>query len=346
MSNHLSTSALYGLLICSAVGGRLLTAEDAKLLPPSPSSLGDVSSGRLIAVPNVASPRSEFAGIWSSSGESLAALGAAGLVRPQPVSAPVRDLCNDSAIVASPSRPVWDSGAATTQCGNLETDYGWQYQPMSMGVHQQSFATSLRYGLTPRMDLRWGLTNRIYQGGGGLPEAQGIGDQSLSTTLRFLEQGAHAPAMAFSYGVKIPMANPAKGFGTGFTDHSFVLVASRDLGKLHVDSNVMGVLGGSSRGFDGATLAGLALSRPVTPKLTAFLETCGGSQPGTSDRAGTALLGATYSLKPHLVFDVAIARTYTAAISRTQFTAGCTYSRRAGFPTLPKGSKIARLLGR
>jgi hypothetical protein len=31
--------------------------------------------------------------------------------------------CELEELVAAPSRPVWTAGAATTQCGSLETDY-------------------------------------------------------------------------------------------------------------------------------------------------------------------------------------------------------------------------------
>jgi len=256
------------------------------------------------------------------------------------------DPCNGGEVVASPSRPMWDGGAVATPCGNLETDYGWQYQPMGMGVRQQVLMSSIRYGLTQRMELRWGMVNQIAQRGGGTRPLKGVGDQCLSTTYRFLDQGAWRPAMAVSYGAKIPTANPAKGFGSGFVDHQFVLLASRDLGKSHVDFNMVGIVAGAPRGHEGAAQFGMALSRPVSGRLTLILESCGGPQPGTSNRFGAALAGATFNLRPNLVVDAAYSRQYTAGAPREMVLAGITWARRLRLGPTARNSTIARLLGR
>lgn len=78
-----------------------------------------------------------------------------------PLSLP--DPCALGEVVANPTRPNWDTSASTTQCGVVETDYGWLDQSMGAGVRQQMLVSSLRYGLTPRLDLRWGLTNHMSQ---------------------------------------------------------------------------------------------------------------------------------------------------------------------------------------
>jgi hypothetical protein len=56
--------------------------------------------------------------------------------------------------------------------------------------------------------------------------------------------------------------------------------------------------------------------------------------------------GVSYSLKPWLVLDGAYTKTYTAGSPRQQILFGITGSVRPGFRTLPKESKIGRLLGR
>jgi hypothetical protein len=236
--------------------------------------------------------------------------------------------CNQPELTAAPSRPNWTGGAATTQCGNLETDYGWLWQGMGDGVRQTMLPLSVRYGLTPRMDVRWGLPAHIGQSGGGTPALQGVSDQWVSTTYRFKEQGQRVPAMALSYGFKIPTANPAKGFGTGYADHQLVFIASRDLGKAHLDFNTVGTLAGGPGGSDGAVQYGLALSQAATKRLTWILETDGGPQPGTVDRFGQTLGGVQCSLRPWLVVDAAYARAWTAGSPRQQFTVGWTWSSR------------------
>jgi hypothetical protein len=219
-------------------------------------------------------------------------------------------------------------------------------QPMGGGVQQQMLVSSVRHGLTPKLDMRWGLTSHIVQTGGGTAPLEGISDQWASARYRFVEQGHIVTAMAFLYGVKIPTANPAKGFGSGFSDQQYIFIASRDLGKNHFDFNSVGTMTGGANGHDGAAQFGLALTRPLSPKLSWILESYGGPQPGTSDRFGAAFTGATYALRPGLVFDTAYSRTYTAGSPRQQFMFGSTLSLRPGFAQLPRNSLFGRLLGR
>jgi hypothetical protein len=268
---------------------------------------------------------------------------AAGIVLAQPQ--PAADPCNLPEVTANPTRPAWDWAASTTQCGIAEVDSGWLQQPLGAGVTQRIFASSLRYGLTPRLDLRWAVTERMFQSGGSTGSLQGIGDQWLSARYRFVEQGRVVPAMAILYAAKIPTANPAKGFGTGFVDHQFVFIASRDLGHYHFDFNTVGTLAGAADGHNGAAQFGLAITRPVNQKLSLIFENYGGPQPATPDRFGAVFGGATYTLRPSLVLDCAYTRTYTAGSPRAQLLFGVTRALRPGFAPLPKGA-FARLLGR
>ncbi len=258
----------------------------------------------------------------------------------------VDDACAKSEIAVNATRPAWDYAASTTQCGILEGDFGFLSQPIGAGVSQQMLVSSMRYGLTPKLDLRWGLTNHIFQGGGDSPSLQGSGDQWLGARYRFVEQGRIVPAMALLYTGKIPSANPSKGLGSGSVDHQMVFIASRDLGKSHFDFNTVGTLAGSAQGLDGAAQFGLALTRPITSKLSGILESYGGPQPGTTDRFGAGFVGATYALRPQLVFDTAYTRTYTAGSPRQQVLVGFTYARRSGFAPLPRSAAFARFLGR
>jgi hypothetical protein len=256
------------------------------------------------------------------------------------------DPCRTGEVAANATRPAWDYAASTTQCGVIESDFGWLGQATGPGVNQQMVVSSIRYGLTPRLDLRWGLTNHIWQNGSGSESLQGTGDQWLGGRYRFQEQGRVIPAIAFLYAGRVPQANPAKGFGSGFADHQFVLIVSRDLGKYHFDFNTVGTLAGGAHGHDGAAQFGLALTRPVTKKLSGILESYGGGQPGTPDRFGAAFAGATFAVRPQLAIDAAYTRTYTAGSPREQVLFGITYARRAGFSPLSRRFAAARVLGR
>lgn len=256
------------------------------------------------------------------------------------------DACAQGDVTSAPTRPNWDTSAQTTQCGVIEVDTGWVGQPMGAGVTQTMTMSSMRYGLTPRLDLRWGTTNHMAQSGTGTAPLEGIGDQWLMARYRFLEQSARTPAQAFLYAYKVPLANPAKGFGSGFADHQFVFIASRDFGKNHFDFNTVGTLVGQAKEHEGSAQFGLALTRAVTQKFSWMLESYGGPQPGTPDRFGAAFTGASYTLRPALVLDCAYARTYTAGTPREQFLFGFTYAMRPFFPTVSRGWAVARMLGR
>jgi hypothetical protein len=154
------------------------------------------------------------------------------------------------------------------------------------------------------------------------------------------------PAMALLYGIKIPTANPAKGLGSGFSDRQYIFIASRDLGKNHFDFNTVGTVTGGPHGRDGAAQFGLALTRPLSPRLSWILESYGGPQPGTSDRLGAAFTGATFAVRPWLVLDGAFSRTFTAGSPRQQVMFGSTYSLRPGIVHAPGNSLLSRLLGR
>lgn len=261
------------------------------------------------------------------------------------LSAPTPDPCNSTEIAAAPSRPNWTAGAATTQCNVLEFDSGWLFQPMGHHVGQRLLSSSVRYGLTPRMDLRWGMPGPIEESGGGT-KIRDVTDQWFSLTYRFLEQQKRMPAFAFGYGIKGPLADPVKGFGTGFVDHQLVFIASRDLGRVHADFNIVGTIAGGAAGKDGAAQFGLAVSLAVTRQLSWILESDGGPQPGTPDRYGAALMGGSWAFRPWLVFDAAYTQVYTAGAPRAQYTAGVTCARRSPVALLPSGSRLARWLGR
>src|SRR6202167_411176 len=165
-------------------------------------------------------------------------------------------LCPPQDLAADPNRPTFTFPATTTQCGMFEADFGWTTQAMGQGVQQNYFPVSLRYGVTPRFDLRWGAVNHIWQS--GTPPLQGAGDTYLGARWEFLSQSHRVPALALFYQVKIPTANAAKGFGTVFVDNLFSLLASNDLGKYHVDFNLDGTLAGAASGHNGAVQGDLA----------------------------------------------------------------------------------------
>jgi hypothetical protein len=255
------------------------------------------------------------------------------------------DGCSATEIEPNSMSPTWDAQAETTPCGALETDNLLVRQPLGAGVWQQTMTTTVKYGLAPRIEVRWVLPGRISQTGEGTPRLGGTTDQWLGALYRFHDQGRWAPDLALDYAFKIPTANPAKGFGSGYADHQLTLIASRDLGPNHIDLNVVGTIAGAVAGSDGAAQFGMAFTRSFSARLLGTIEAFGGPQPGVSGRYGAVLAGGSWGIRPWLAFNGGLIHSYTAGSPRQQYLIGFIYSIRPGFPTL-KESRLTRVFGR
>ena len=255
------------------------------------------------------------------------------------------DGCSATEIEPNSMSPTWDTQAGTTPCGALETDNLLVRQPLGSGVWQETMTTTLKYGLAPRLEVRWVPPGRVSQAGEGTSRLAGTTDQWLGALYRFHDQGRRAPDLAFDYAFKIPTSNPAKGFGSGYADHQLTFIASRDLGPNHLDLNVVGTIAGAAAGSDGAAQFGMAVTRSFSARLMGTIEAFGGPQPGTSDRYGAVLAGGAWGIRPWLALNGGMICAYTAGSPRQQYLIGFIYSMRPGFPTL-KESRLMRVFGR
>jgi hypothetical protein len=144
-------------------------------------------------------------------------------------------------VTATPTRPNFSVSTDTTKCGVVEADYGFGREWSEAGASSSAFSSSIRFGITPKLDFRWGSDNRDSATVNGAT-VTGVGDNWLGARYRFNDQTKSLPAFAFSYTAKLPTASPSKGFGTGYADHAFAVLASKDLGKNRFDFNVVGSL--------------------------------------------------------------------------------------------------------
>ncbi|HEY1895015.1 MAG TPA: hypothetical protein VGG62_02035 [Terracidiphilus sp.] len=255
------------------------------------------------------------------------------------------DGCAASEIEPNSMSPTWDTQAETTPCGALETDNLLTRQPLGRGIWQQTMTTTLKYGLTPRLEVRWVPPGRISQAGGGTSPMGGTTDQWVGALYRFRDQGRWTPDLAFDYAFKIPTANPNKGFGSDYADHQLTFIASRDRGPNHLDFNVAGTIAGAATGSDAAAQFGMAYTRSFSSRLMATIEAFGGPQPGTSDRYGAVLAGGSWSIRPWLAVNGGLIHTYTAGSPRQQYLIGFIYSIRPRFAP-SRESWLMRAFGR
>jgi hypothetical protein len=127
------------------------------------------------------------------------------------------------------------------------------------------------------------------------------------------------------YSAKIPTANAARQLGTGYVDHSFLAMASNNIGKIHLDFNLIETVYGQVDGHTTEPMMALAASVPLSAKWTAFAEPYGGwmaqHQTFTAARAG-----AGYRVRPRLVLDAAIDAPISGAMTKWRLLAGMTYA--------------------
>ena len=236
--------------------------------------------------------------------------------------------CSSTLVGSVPSRPTVSNSTDTTQCGVVELEYGWERQWVSTGVHQSDLSGGLRLGLTPNLDLHWSSTDFL-----SMVDAtgarSGFGDSWLGLKYRFLRQTKHIPSLGVFYLAKVPSADAKNGMGTGQVDHAISFLASKDLGRVHLDFNVTPLLAGcrGSNGFDHDTGLALSSSIPLTQRLGLVTEGYGYTSLNRDDPAfASAMVGFTYQVQRRLILDSGIDIGVTSDAPQTRVFAGITYA--------------------
>lgn len=156
---------------------------------------------------------------------------------------PSESTCLSTVIASVPSRPTVSNATDTTQCGAVELEYGWERQWVSTGTHQSDLSGGLRVGLTPSLDFHWSSTDFLSMVSPGAAHS-GFGDSWLGLKYRLSRQYKHVPSFGMFYQAKVPSADDKNGMGTGQVDHAISFLASKDIGRVHLDFNVIEVLAG------------------------------------------------------------------------------------------------------
>lgn len=236
--------------------------------------------------------------------------------------------CANTEVVSVPSRPSFSNGAATTQCGVLEVEYGWNQQWSGAGVQQDSLGGGLRLGLTPKLDFHWS-SDTFSQLQDGAAKERGFGDTWLGFKYRFLDASKHRPALGILYLAKIPSASESKGLGSGQADHAISFLASRDLRQLHFDFNAIEYLAGSAsaHSLDRCTQFALTASMPLRGRLAGVVEGYGASNLNSDNPAfASTMAGLTYEVNPRLVLDAGLDVGVTHDAPHKRAYAGVTYA--------------------
>ncbi|GAC1646640.1 MAG: hypothetical protein NVS9B15_04860 [Acidobacteriaceae bacterium] len=232
--------------------------------------------------------------------------------------------CTSEAIRTTPTRPTVSFPADTTQCGVIESEYGFT-GIWNGGTYANTLAGALRYGLTPHIELRWDSTQLATLSAAGTTR-YGIGDNLLLAKYKANQQTKWLPAFAVSYQIKVPTASPSKGLGSGFVDHMLTALFSKDIGKYHFDQNTSLMYSGSRNGFHHNNLFTLAGSRNLTQKFQVTAEGYGVTSVPMAAGYASFLVGASYATSNKTVFDMALDNGLTSGAPEHRIIAGVTHA--------------------
>ena len=154
-------------------------------------------------------------------------------------------LCLPS-LIAHAGQPLETETARLLKQGETQVEAAFEFQTSSQG---KEYATPLaiEYGLTDWLQLLVEpvFYTKISPNGGA--DATGLGDLEISLFAKFLDETHVLPALAFAAEVKIPTASNNQ-IGTGATDFTPFLVASKKFGDFDVSANVGYSFNGSPSG--------------------------------------------------------------------------------------------------
>lgn len=245
-----------------------------------------------------------------------------------PAVSPSEPSCFRSNPISVPSRPTVANATDTTPCGVIELEYGLERQWPGAAANRDDFSGGLRLGLTNNLDFHWssGVFVHLMNGDG---DRTGFGDTWLGMKYRFLGQTKRRPSLGVFYQAKVPSASVALGLGSGMVDHSISFLASKDMGKLHFDFNVIQLLAGrqEATGLDHNTGFALATWLPVTHRLEVVAEPYGFTLLNQSTPAfASIMLGFNYKLQPRLYLDTGLDIGVTHNAPHKRLYVGVTYA--------------------
>jgi hypothetical protein len=236
--------------------------------------------------------------------------------------------CTGTSVVSVPSRPTVASATDTTQCGVVELEYGLERQWPDGGTNRDDLSGGLRFGLTPNLDFHWSSSDFLHIND-GVGDRTGFGDTWLGLKYRFLRQTKYRPSLGLFYAAKVPSGSAVLGLGSGKVDNSISFLASKDIGKVHFDFNVIQLMAGrpTATGFDHDTGFALATWVPLTHRLTGIVEPYGYTLLNQSSPAfASTMVGFSYKVQPRVYLDAGLDLGVTHDAPHKRVFVGVTYA--------------------
>ena len=141
------------------------------------------------------------------------------------------------AITVNPNRPTFATPSRTTQEGVLELEAGLQRTEFKDGSRSDFEPILLKLGQTARFEWRLGWNGYLSQVAPDGSRTQGFSDPTFGFQWHPIDQDHAGVDAALGYFHKFATANADQGLGSGKADDTVVLLASKDLGPVHIDVN-------------------------------------------------------------------------------------------------------------
>lgn len=229
------------------------------------------------------------------------------------------------AITVNPNRPTFATPSRTTQAGVLELEAGLQRTEFKDGSRSDFEPFLLKLGQAPRFEWRLGWNGYLTQTAPDGSRAQGFSDPTFGFQWHPLDQDRLGFDGAVGYFHKFAVADAGKGLGSGRADDTLVLLASKDLGPIHVDVNLLhGWIGLADGGRAGQTDGTVSASWPLAGAwgMGAEVYTVG-PLPGVA-RDTAFLTYASYQVSSRVVFDAGFDRGLSVGAPRWNLFCGVT----------------------
>ena len=224
----------------------------------------------------------------------------------------------------TPYRPSVSSPAQLPVAGQLEMEVGGLRIRSGTGAgsaRRDSLPLLLKLAFSSDWGLLLGADAYVAVRDGGT-QARGFGDTNLVVKRAWGIDDA--TAFGVELGVKLPTARDT--LGSGKTDATLNAIYSRDLGPVHMDTNLNATRLGAVDAGTGRMQVGASasFSTPLSAQWGATVELSGTRRRG-ADSSVQLLTALTYSPSKRLSFDIGVARSARPAPGATAIFGGVVF---------------------
>jgi hypothetical protein len=221
----------------------------------------------------------------------------------------------------TPYRPSVSSPAQLPAPGQLEMELGLLGSKSDEG-RRNSLPLTFKLAFNPEWGVVLGGEALVSAPDGNGGRARGLGDTLLVLKRAFIIDDA--TAFGLELGAKLPTAKDS--IGSGKADYDVNGIFSRDLGSVHMDTNLNFTRLGAYEPGSGRTQTGLSasFSTPVSEQWGLTWE-WSGTRRRRADSTAQALLAASYSPGKRLTIDAGLAHGLNRATPDWSFFTGLVF---------------------